>query len=88
MKKEQVLEIIKGYKFLAIDHKEERIVIVMEDVANGFKGFTLSWDNQGYSCNPMFIASTFIKNTESRYDFTNDIDEAFNYLIGWTHVEL
>ena len=56
-------------------------------VENGYNGFTLSWDNRGYSLSPMFIATTFIKNTENRYDFTNDIEEALNYFIGWNHVE-
>lgn len=88
MEKERVLEIIRGYKFLAIDHKQERIIAVMEDVENGYRYFDITWDNRGYSCNPGFIASTFIKNTENRYDFTNNIQEALNYFIGWNHVEL
>lgn len=87
MERENILEQIKDYKFLVIDHKEERIVIVMKECENGYHGFSLELDNQGYSLSPMFIASTFIKNTEKQLDFTNDIDEAFNYLIGWNHVE-
>lgn len=86
MEKTNILNIIKGYKFLAIDTKQQRIVVAMHDVENGFEGFTLSLDNRGYSLSPMFIASTFISNTEDRYIFTNNLDEAFGFCDRWIHL--
>jgi hypothetical protein len=77
---EQVLEQINGFKFLAIDRKDARIIIIMSEVENGYNGFSLTLDNRGYSLSPFFIASTFIKNTESCYDFTNNFNEALAFL--------
>lgn len=80
MKKEDILEKIKGYKFLAIDTKEKRVIVIMSDVTNGYNGYTLKLNNLGYSLSPFYITSTFIKNTEKIYDFTNDINNALNFL--------
>lgn len=82
MDKKQVITETKGYKFLAIDSKEQRIIVIMNDAKEGYDGFSLSIKNGiGYSLSPIFIASTFISNTEINYDFTNDIEDAFRYLL-------
>ena len=87
IEQEEVIKTIEGYKFLAIDHKDEQIIIVMSEVQNGYRGFSLSQDNTGYSLSPCFIATTFIKsNDEKRFDFTNNLKECFDYLIARNHI--
>lgn len=89
MTREQITAQIAGYIFLVIDHKDEQIVVVMEEVENGYKGFALSEDNEGFTLNLFFIASTFIKaNPAKRYEFTNDLDEAFDYLSVWNFTDI
>lgn len=87
MEKNEVIQQITGYLFLAIDHKEERVIVCMENVEHGYNGFSLGQDNRGYTLSPLYIASSFIKSTERRYDFTHDLQEAFDGLFLWNHSE-
>lgn len=83
MTKQEVLELIKDYKFLAINHKKERVIIITNEVEEGYNGYSLTWDNEGYSLSPFFICSTSIGWAENVYDFTKNIDEALSYFYLW-----
>lgn len=76
----EILDQINEYLFLALDKRENRVIVATNEVENGYRGFVLGYDNTGYNLSPLYIAATFIQSNEDNYDFTNDLDEAINFL--------